>query len=148
MEPTPKELRAARLATVLSRGVREGDLDAADALRVLRHELRRINTGRAEAASKRSVKAQAVIDKYADDPKRRPRNGSPEALHSDHVYALTMHELDRLYTVEEWVRELERLREVVCVTAAENYTLMKVENGGTWGYPKYDAAEIVLIDAP
>lgn len=148
MKPTPKELRAARLASVLSRGVREGELDAADALRVLRHELRRINTGRAEAAPKRSVKAQTVIDKHAANPKQRPRNGSPKALHSDHVYALTMHELERLDTVDEWVRELERLREVVCVTAAENYTLMKVERGGIWGYPKYDAAEIVLIDVP
>ena len=148
MELTPKKLRAARLAQVLSRGVRDGELEAADALRVLRHELRRINTGRAEAASKRSVSAQAVIDKYADDPKQRPRNGSPEALHSDHVYALTMDELNRLDTVEEWVEELERLREVVCVTAAENYELMKVEKGGTWGYSKYEAAEIELIDAP
>ena len=146
IEPTAKELRAARLAHVLAKGVRDGEVAAADALRVLRHELRRINTGKAETATRRSTSAQAVIDKYADDPTKRPRNGSDEALHSDHVYELNAEALASIATVEGWLAELDRLREVVCVTASENYRLMKVEREGTWGYPKYELAGIDLTD--
>jgi hypothetical protein len=40
--------------------------------------------------------------------------------------------------------ELERLRTVVCVTAAENYALQKVEGQGTTGPEKYALAGIEL----
>ena len=141
-DPTPKALRAAQLAHVLASAVRNDECDARDVLRVLRHELRRLNTRGAERAPQRSEAAQAVIDKYGDD---RPRNGSSEALHSDHVYGLSLDQLENVMSVKAWVTELVKLQEVVCVTAEENYRLMRVEKEGTWGPEKYDAAGIRLV---
>src|SRR6185436_16131433 len=99
-----------------------------DALRILRHELRRRNTGMSLKIPRRSHRAQASVDKYAPDPP--PKNGSPDALHADHVYPLTSELLHHVDTVERWIVELERLRTVVCVTADENYRLQKIESGG------------------
>ena len=143
VEPTEKAVRAARLAHVLATGFRSGECDANDVLRVLRHELRRLNTRGAEKAPRRSRAAQGVIDKYGQD---RPRNGSPDALHSDHVWGLSRSQLDEITTVDEWIVELERLKEVVCVTAAENYRLMTLERDGVWGWDKYKHARIDLIE--
>ncbi|GIL34007.1 hypothetical protein [Phycicoccus sp. DTK01] len=143
--PTAKELRAARLAHVLAAAVRADECEAADVLRVLRHELRRLNTRGAEKAPRRSVEAQRVLDTYGAD---RPRNGSPDALHADHVWGLAESQLRVLDTVAQWVDELHRLKEVVCVTATENYRLMALERAGVWGDEKYRQADIDLIEVP
>lgn len=139
-----KDVRAAQLADVLARAVREGELEEADALRVLRHELRRRNTNSTLGIAKRSHSAQASIDEYF--PERPPNNNSPDALHADHVYPLTGAVLRKVDTVERWIVELERLRTVVCVTAAENYRLEKIERAGTTGPEKYDEAGVTFLD--
>lgn len=143
--PTAKELRAARLAHVLAAAVRAHECEAADVLRVLRHELRRLNTRGAEKASRRSVEAQRVLDTHGAD---RPRNGSPDALHADHVWGLAESQLRELVTTEQWLAELRRLEEVVCVTAKENYRLMALERAGIWGDEKYRQAGIDLMEVP
>jgi hypothetical protein len=143
--PTPKDLRAAQVAHVIARAVRDGEVDSADALRILRHELRRRNTNSALKIAQRSRGAQASIDKYAPDPP--PKNDSPDALHADHVYPLTSELLHAVDTVEKWIVELERLRTVVCVTAAENYALERVERGGVTGPQKYAQAGVTFSHA-
>jgi hypothetical protein len=138
-----KDLRAAQIAHVLARAVREGELEEADTLRILRHELRRRNTNSALGIPKRSQGAQASIDKYA--PELPPKNNSPDALHADHVYPLTGALLREVDTVEQWIEELRRLRTVVCVTAAENYKLEAIEQSGTTGPEKYAAAGVTFL---
>ena len=75
-----------KLAAVLAEAVRTGSLQAADALRVIRHEMRGRNTNKKSTLPYRSSRAQAVIDDYADRGEPVPRNGSDDALHADHVY--------------------------------------------------------------
>ena len=70
--PTPKQLRAAQVAHVLARAVRDGEVEASDALRILRHELRRRNTNTSLTITQRSHGAQASIDKYAPEPPPKP----------------------------------------------------------------------------
>lgn len=140
--PTEKGLRAARLADALSRAVRSGEVHEVDALRVLRHELRRRNTNSSLTIPRRSQGAQASIDKYA--PALPPKNGSPDALHVDHVYSFTSDVLQTVDGVEDWVAELERLRTVVCVTAAENYALQRIEQRGVTGPEKYSIAGVTF----
>jgi transcriptional regulator with XRE-family HTH domain len=144
--PTPKDLRAANVAHVLARAVREGDVEAVDALRILRHELRRRNTNSTPRIATRSVGAQSSIDKYSPDTP--PKNGSNDALHADHVYPFTAELLHAVDTVDGWLPELERLRTIVCVTAAENYTLQKIEGQGTTGPEKYALAGIEFTAPP
>lgn len=144
--PTPKDLRAAHVAHVLARAVRHGEVEAVDALRILRHELRRRNTNSTPRIPHRSLGAQASIDKYA--PETPPKNGSNDALHADHLYPFTAELLHTVDTVEGWLAELERLRTVVCVTAAENYTLQKIEGQGTTGPEKYALAGIEFTTPP
>jgi hypothetical protein len=48
-------------------------------------------------------------------------------------------------TVAAWLRELQRLDQVVCLTAAENETVRRVEADFT-GPEKYDRAGIVFAD--
>jgi hypothetical protein len=143
--PTPKDLRDARVAHVLARAVRDDEVEAADALRILRHELRRRNTNLTLGLKIRSVGAQASIDKYA--PELPPKNGSPDALHADHVHPFTIELLHSIDSVKGWLVELQRLRTVVCVTAAENYTLQKIEGQGTTGTGKYALAGITFTTA-
>lgn len=140
--PAARDLRAAQVAHVLARAVRDGEVDSTDALRVLRHELRRRNTNTTLKIPRRSRAAQASIDKYAPDPP--PKNGSPDALHADHVYPLTSELLHTVDTVDKWIAALKRLRTVVCVTAAENYVLEKIEQGGLTGPEKYDRAGVIF----
>jgi len=123
-----KDVRAAQIAHALACAVRNGELEAVDALRILRHEMRRRNTNSAFGIARRSHGAQASIDKYA--PELPPKNGSPDSLHADHVYGLTGGLLRRIDSVEQWIDELQRLRTVVCVTAAENYTLRRSKSWG------------------
>jgi hypothetical protein len=144
--PTARDLRDARVTHVLARAVRTGEVDAVDALRILRHELRRRNTNSTPRIKVRSLGAQVSIDKYA--PQRPPRNDSDDALHADHVYPLTVDLLYSVHTVEGWVAELARLRRVVCVTAAENYALERVEARGTTGPEKYALAGITFTSPP
>jgi hypothetical protein len=141
-EPTAKDLRAAKVAHVLARAVRDGEIEETDALRVLRHELRRRNTNSSLNIARRSHGAQASIDKYAPHPP--PKNDSPDALHADHVYAFTSDRLRTVDTVQGWLAELERLRAVVCVTAAENYALERLERAGAIGPEKYAAAGVTF----
>ena len=142
---TDRELRAARVAFVLARGVREGEVAAADALRILRHELRRRNTGKAITLPLRSREAQRVIDEYG--PSGPPKNGSDHALHADHLWPLTEQMLRTTTTVEAWVIELTRVSAVAVVTARENYKLMAAERQDIWGLAKYKAAGVELIPA-
>lgn len=143
-ELAAKDVRAAQIAHVLARAVREGELEEADALRILRHELRRRNTNSALGIRKRSHGAQASIDKYS--PGLPPKNNSPDALHADHVYPLTGVLLRKVDTVDQWIVELRRLRAVVCVTAAENYRLETIEQSGTTGPEKYAEAGVTFLD--
>jgi hypothetical protein len=141
-ELADKDGRAAQIAHVLARAVREGELEEADALRILRHELRRRNTNSAMSIPERSHGAQASIDKHS--PQAPPKNSSPDALHADHVYPLTGALLRKVDTVERWIVELQRLRTVVCVTAAENYRLEKIERSGITGPEKYAEAGVTF----
>ena len=84
LSATAKELRAAQVAHALARAVQHHDVNAIDAARILKHELRRLNTNRSHKLEVRSHGAQASIEKYA--PERPPPNGSDDALHADHVY--------------------------------------------------------------
>jgi hypothetical protein len=139
-----RELRAAQVAHVLARGVRDGEVIAADALRILRHELRRRNTNKAIKLPLRSKEAQRVIEEYG--PTGPPKNGSDDALHADHLWPLTEETLWTTTTVEAWVTELRRLSVVAIVTARENYKLMGAEKQKLWGRKKYEAAGVELID--
>lgn len=144
-EVSDRDRRAAALAAHLAKGVRDGDIAAADALRVLRHELRRRNTNTKLRIERRSMAAQKVIDDYASRDESPPKNGSPDALHADHCHEISDGTLQRLTSPEEWVVELDRLREVVCVTAAENYRLMSAEKAGLWGDDKYEQAGVEFV---
>lgn len=119
---------------------------APDALRILRHELRRLNTGKAELIKTRSLEAQRVLDQYSAGGQPRRRNGSPDALHADHVWPLTEEHLHTVTTVDDWVRELRHLATVVCVTAAENYRLERIEKT-TPGPEKYEIAGVEFTSA-
>jgi hypothetical protein len=141
-ETTAKELRAAQVAHALARAVRSNAVHPIDASRILKHELRRLNTNRSHKIAVRSSGAQASIDKYA--PERPPRNDSEDALHADHVYPFTTDVLYEVKTVEAWILELRRLATVVCVTANENYALEQVEKAGLRGPDKYEAAEVTF----
>jgi hypothetical protein len=48
-------------------------------------------------------------------------------------------------TADTWLRELRKLDQVVCLTAAENETVRRVERDLT-GPEKYDLAGIVFVD--
>lgn len=139
---TPKERRAAQVAHVLARAVRDGEVEAIDALRILKHELRRLNTNRSHKLETRSDGATLSIKKYA--PERPPRNDSDDALHADHVYAFTADLLYGITDPETWIEELRRLATVVCVTAKENYALEQVEKSGLHGPGKYQVAGVTF----
>jgi hypothetical protein len=142
MTRTNRDERDAQLASVLADAVRAGRLQAADALRVIRHEMRRRNTNKKATLPYRSVRAQAVIDAYAERGESPPKNGSDDALHADHVYEFGADQLLETVTVDEWHEVLTAARTVVVVTARENYTLERLENTGLRGPGKYAAAEV------
>lgn len=134
--------RAAQVAHILAQAVRDGELMATDALRIIKHELRRLNTNKAQKIPVRSTEAQRVIDAYG--AAIVPKNGSPDALHADHVYPLTEDDLTRTDTLELWISELQRLQTVVCITAAENYRLEVFERDGLTGPDKYAQAGVTF----
>lgn len=123
------------MAHVLARAARNDEVAAADVLRVLRHELRRLNTGNKLKVPTRSVEAQAVIDRYTAAGEKVPNNNSDDALHADHVWPITERHLKEV-TTAAWDAELRLLATVVCVTARENYRLIRVEKT-TPGPEKY-----------
>lgn len=137
-----RDRRTAQVAHVLARAVRDGEMAAADALRILRHELRRHNTNRAQTIAARSTEAQRVIDDYG--AANVPKDASLDALHADHVYTLTEDELYRDDTLELWINAMHRLRTVVCVTAEENYRLERCERRGITGPGKYAKAGVTF----
>jgi hypothetical protein len=137
-----RDRRAAQVAHVLARAVRDGELEAVDALRILRHELRRRNTNQAQKIVVRSTEAQRVIDAYG--AANVPKNASPDALHADHVYSLSEDDLRGNDTLELWISAMQRLRTVVCVTARENYLLETFERKHITGPRKYDKAGVTF----
>lgn len=143
---TDKQLRAAQVAHVLARAARNDEVSAADVLRILRHELRRLNTGNKLHVPTRSVEAQAVIDRYTAAGANVPNNNSDDALHADHVWPITERHLREVTTVDGWVDELRLLATVVCVTARENYRLIRVEKT-TAGPQKYALAGVTFTTA-
>jgi hypothetical protein len=143
-----KDVRWAKLADVLAEAARAGRVDPQDARTVLVHALRvRKNNAKLQIRP-RSTGAQASIDRYAPDAP--PPNGSPDSLHADHVYSFPhtgprlTEFFSRVTTVDAWLRELRQLDQVVCLTAAENETVRRVEKDLT-GPEKYDRAGIVFV---
>jgi hypothetical protein len=120
----------------------------ADALRVLRHELRRRNTNKADLIAIHSKGVAQVRERYAGLGQPIPKNASNDALHADHVFNLDEDLLRRVDSVDEWLLALERLSTVVCVTAEENYRLERVERTGVHGWGKYAIAGVELIGPP
>lgn len=143
--PTARDKRLAALAAALARAVQAGEVYPIDAGRVIRHELRTRNTNRAHTAPYRSRAAQEVISRYEASGQRRPRNESPDALHSDHVFPLANDEILTLTTQEAWLERLEQLDTVVCVTHDENLALEQLEKAGARGWDKYSLARIEVI---
>jgi hypothetical protein len=143
---SPKDIRFAALAHVLAKAAVAGELEDADALRVIRHERRQRWKKKSLLAPRRSKAAQAVIDRHAEAGTAIPQNGSPDALHCDHVFALGPADLRRLARPEAWLDDLGRLDTVVCVTAAENYRIEQVEKKGVDGWTKYATAEVALTE--
>lgn len=119
-----------------------------DALRVIKHQMRRRNTNKHASIPFRSTAAQAVIDHYTKVGVPVPKNGSADALHADHVYELGTTELLTTTTVDDWMRLLERARLVVVVTARENYELEQLENAGMRGPAKYLRAGVGWAGSP
>jgi hypothetical protein len=116
-----------------------------DALRIIRHELRRRNTNRALTIVPRSTEAQRVVDIYG--AANVPKNASDDALHSDHVYPVTEDDLYHNDTLAKWIAAMTRLQTVVCVTAKENYLLEAIERRGITGPRKYSEASVTFITA-
>jgi hypothetical protein len=141
-DPTAREVRAARVAHVLARAVRHAEVDAIDALRILKHELRQMNTNKKDKLPTRSRGAEEVIARYRARGEPVPKNSSDDALHADHVYPLTADALREITSLPGWLAELKRVAMVVCLTAKENYELEKIERRGTTGPAKYAEAGI------
>jgi len=143
-----RDVRWAKLATVLAEAARDGRVDPQDARSTLVHALRVRQNGAKLKIRPRSQGAQGSIDKYA--PETPPPNGSNESLHADHVYAFP-HTGPRLAeffnsvtSVDSWLHELRQLDQVVCLTAAENEIVRLVELEMT-GPEKYVRAGIVFL---
>jgi hypothetical protein len=138
--------RAAAVAAVLAAACRDETIQAADALRIIRHELRKRQTNKHLAIARRSIGAQQVIEAYAARGEPLPKNGSGDALHADHVYPVTVEHLHGFVTSEDWVAGLSWLGEVVCVTADENFALEVLERSGLTGPAKYERLGISFVD--
>jgi len=143
--PTTRQQRAAAVAHVLSRAVRDGEVLYPDARRAIVHELRTLNNNRKLLIHPRSADAQASIDRYGEAGV--PKNGSDDALHADHYATITPQTFEQVTTLEAWMGELARLAgAVVCVTARENYRLEPIERDGMHGPEKYAAAGVTFVD--
>jgi hypothetical protein len=139
------DLCLAGLADVLAEAVRANRVTPSDARRIIVHDLRRLNTNNKLAIHPRSVGAQAAIEKYA--PESPPQNGSPDALHADHFGMPTKDGIAEIPSVEAWLGVIARVRQsAVCLTAAENYSLISWEWQGYLGHEKYTMAGIEFVD--
>jgi hypothetical protein len=136
--------RVAQIAQVLSRAVRHGEADADAVLRILRHEVRCLATEETLRAATRSVAAQTVVERLGASA-GVPGTRASDLLRAEHVRPFTEHVLHRTKGVEGWLRELERLGEVVCVTAAERTALRAVERAGVTGDDRWAAAGIAFM---
>lgn len=134
------------MAAVLAAAYRNGEIESEDALRIIRHELRRLQTNKKLVIPRRSMQAHNVIAQYEARGVPLPKNGSSDALHADHIHPLSVRQLRTLQTIPQWVRALKRLEQVVCVTAAENYRLEQIEKQGIKGPAKYEKAGIKFVD--
>jgi hypothetical protein len=122
-----------------------GRVTPSGARRIIVHDLRRLNTNNKLAIRPRSLGAQRVIEAYA--PAVPPKNGSPDALHADHYGMPTSEEVSMISSVDAWLRVVARVRQsIVCLTAAENYALIKWERKGYVGHEKYEMAGIKFVD--
>ncbi len=137
-----RDRRAAQVAHAVARAFRDGELPATDALSVIKHELRRLNTNRKQEIPTRSTEAQRVIDTYGAE--NVPNNNSRDALHADHVYPPTDDDLRCNDTLALWINQMPRLQTVVCVTAKENYRLQGYERRGIIGPGKYPQAGVTF----
>jgi hypothetical protein len=144
--PNSIQRRQAKLAAVLADAYRRGEIEAQDVLRVIRHELRGLQTNRKLEIELRSTRANEVIQTYIAIGELPPKNSSSEALHADHVWPVTESLLISEKTVEQWMNALSRLGKVVCVTAEENYRLESIERAGVIGPEKYAKAGISIVD--
>jgi len=141
-EQRTRDQRQAAVAAVLAAAYRTGTIEAPDALRIIRHELRRREPNNKLKIAKRSVGAQAVVDAYAARGDIVPKNGSGDTLHADYVFPVTKRHLQDWITEPDWAEGLAHLRTVVCVTAQENYILEQFELRGVVGWGKYEAAGV------
>lgn len=141
-----KKERQAAVAAALAGAYRNGDVASEDALRIIRHELRRLQVNKKLLIPKRSTAAHSVVVDYLSRGVPIPRNGSDDALHADHVHPLSVRQLRTLQTIPQWLRAFKRLEQVVCVTAAENYRLEQIERQGVKGPAKYKKANIEFVD--
>jgi hypothetical protein len=142
MSFSPRDERDAAVAAVLAQGVREGKVNPVDALRVIKHDMRRRNTNKHASLPFRSASAQAVIERYAKAGVPVPRNDSDDALHADHVHELGSADLQNAIAVDDWLQVLKQARVAVVVTAKEKYQLEQLENAGIRGPMKYLRAGI------
>lgn len=94
----------------------------------------------------RSREADSVIRRYRKRGAQPPKNGSAEALHSDHVFPLTNNRIEQLKTKDDWIDAMTELTTVVCLVASENYMLEQAERTGSWGWEKYEDANIELVE--
>ena len=115
------------MAAALAAAYRNGDLEAAEALRIIRLELCSLQTYKKLEMPQRSRQAQRVIREYAASANPLPKNGSVDALHADHIHPVTIKRLKVVITSQQWHTALNRLGKAVSVTAAENYQLQQVE---------------------
>jgi hypothetical protein len=144
--PTKAERNAA-VAAVLAEGVRENKIPWTEAARLIRADLRRLQTNKKQSIPVRSVAAQQVIKEAERLGETPPKNGSADALHADHVFPLTEFDIKGTITPHDWLTLLTERGQVVCVTAKENYELEQVERSGVNGWAKYEAAGIQLVDS-
>jgi hypothetical protein len=138
----------ARLAAALSMDCRNCEVRTSDVLRVLRHQLRTLNTNKASTTPSDlwSVRAKEVFDDHTARGERVPPNGFAESLHCDHVYGVRLGDLDRYESIDDWLGAVPRFTAVVVVTARENYRLQRVERKGWDGPLKYEPANVPLVN--
>ncbi len=67
---TPSELRAAQVAHALARAVRDEEIAASDALRILRHELRRRNTNHVDPLTVESIYENRTAEEWLAELRR------------------------------------------------------------------------------
>jgi hypothetical protein len=137
----------ARLAAALSADSRNHEVRSSDVLRVLRHQLRTLNTNKAVTTPPDlwSVRAKEVFDDHTARDERVPPNGFDESLHCDHIYALRVGDLNRYESIDDWLGEIPRFTAVVVVTARENYRLARAERKEWDGPLKYKPANVRLV---